>query len=63
MPRKQVIQQHHICYDPETTVKLYKGEHWIITQLQRRKKVSKGFITALKVWLALNEDRAEDLGP
>jgi len=31
--KKQVIQNHHISYDPEITVKIYKGEHWAITIL------------------------------
>ncbi len=55
---KIVIQTHHISYDPEITVDIHKGEHWVLTQLQRRKKISKGMITALKVWLALNEHKA-----
>lgn len=56
-----VIQKHHISYDPEVTVNLYKGEHWMLTQLQRRKKISKGFVKALKVWIALNESNAKDV--
>ena len=59
---KQVIQEHHICYKPEVTVHLYKGEHWILTQLQRRTRhVSKGFIRALKAWIVLNEHNAKEL--
>ena len=56
-----VVQKHHISYDPEVTVLLYKGEHWIMTQLQRRKKISKGFVQALKVWLALHESKATEV--
>jgi len=55
-----VIQNHHISYKPEVVVPLYKGEHWIITQMQRRKNISKGFITALKVYIALNEHKAKE---
>jgi len=55
------VQTHHISYDPEVKVKMYKGEHWILTQLQRRKHISKGFVTAIKVWLAINEDSAKEL--
>ena len=62
MPKKKVIQNHHISYDPEVTVKIFKGEHWILTQLQRRKNISKGFVQSVKVWLALHEDDAQDLG-
>ena len=60
--KKPVVQGHHISYDPEVKVTIYKGEHWLLTQLRRRtKNVSRGFITALKVWIALNEVKAEDL--
>ena len=61
---KPIIQKHHLVYEnekhkqKEVTVLLYKGEHWAITQLQRRKKVSKGFIKALEFWLLLNKDNA-----
>ena len=59
---KPIIQEHHISHDPEITVKIFKGEHWILTQLERRtKNISKGFITALKVWIALNEAKAKEL--
>jgi len=59
---KPIVQQHHISHDPEVTVKIFKGEHWLLTQLQRRTKhVSKGFITSLKVWIALNEEKAEEV--
>jgi len=60
--KKTVVQEHHISYDPEITVNIFKGEHWLLTQLQRRTKhVSKGFITSLKVWIALNEGKAEEV--
>jgi len=59
---KVTIQEHHISYDPEVTVLIFKGEHWLLTQLRRRtKNISKGFITSLKVWIALNEARAKEL--
>ena len=56
--KTKVIQKHHISYDPEVTVHVYKGEHWILTQLQRRRYVSKGFIRALKFIILILEDRA-----
>jgi hypothetical protein len=56
-----MVQTHRISYDPDVTVTLYKGEHWLFTQLQRRKRVSKSFVTALKVWLALCEDHVTEL--
>jgi len=57
----KVMQKHHICYNPEITVIIYKGEHWAITQLQRRKYISKGFISAIKYWIRQNECNAIDL--
>lgn len=59
--KKLVTQIHHISYDPEIFVKIFKGEHWILTQLQRRKNISKGFVKSLQVWLALNGENAKDL--
>lgn len=61
--KKTVIQNHHISYKPEVVVKIYKGEHKILTLIQwyTKKKVSKGFIKSIKHWLALNEDRAEEV--
>ena len=55
------IQTHHISYDPERTVRLYQGEHWVITLLNRRKKVSKGFIICLKKWMLENEENAVEV--
>lgn len=59
--KKAIIQKHHISYDPEVVVKIYKGEHWICTQLQRRKKISKGFLKALCKWIQENKRSAVDL--
>lgn len=61
--KERVIQEHHISYDPVVTVNVYKGEHQILSKIAwyERKSVSKGFITALKVWIALNEGRAQEL--
>ena len=60
----KVIQTHHLIYENEEhkqreeTVDMFKGEHWAITQLQRRTNFSKCFIKALKLWLLLNEEKA-----
>lgn len=61
--RKRAIQQHHISYDPEFTVTIYKGEHMLLTKMQwySKKTVSQGFITALKIFIAENEHRAKPL--
>lgn len=48
MPKKPVIQEHHITYEPEKTVLIYKGEHYILTLLQWRRYISKGMIQALQ---------------
>ena len=58
---KRVVQEHHISHDPPVTVKIYQGEHWVLTQLQRRKWISKGLITALEIFIALNKNKAKDL--
>jgi len=65
MPKKKVIQEHHICYRPEIKAPMFKGEHLIITKMHWycRKNVSVGFITALKVFIALNEHRAKEVKP
>ena len=67
LSKKPVVQRHHIIYESkehkqiEETVNIYKGEHWIISQLQRRRNISKGFVKHMKVWIALNEDKAKEL--
>ena len=66
MKNKQVIQNHHISYpdepDGEITVKIYKGEHWAITILNRRKKnMSKGFLRCLQEYIDTHKDMAVDL--
>jgi hypothetical protein len=55
--RKIIVQDHHVSYDPEVKVRVYKGEHMILTRLSWRKKISMGFIKALEVWI--NEKRLE----
>lgn len=59
----KVLQKHHISYEPEVTVLITKGEHQLLGRLDwyTRKFISAGFIKALKVFIALNEDRAVDL--
>ena len=61
--RKPVIQEHHISYKPPFSVQVYKGEHLILSKMQWfcRKKVSQGFITALKVFIAEHEQAAHNL--
>jgi hypothetical protein len=49
--RKVIIQDHHVSYEPEVKVRVYKGEHMILTRLSWRKKISMGFIKALELWI------------
>jgi len=55
------IQTHHISYNPEIVVKLYQGEHWLVSMLDLRKKISKGFIKCLKIWIEKNKHKAVKL--
>jgi len=59
----RTVQKHHVSYDPEETVSVFRGEHQILTLIDRyeRKTVSRGFIEALKRWIRQNESRAVDL--
>ena len=71
MKNANVIQTHHLEYQRKDevsekegkTVRLYKGEHWAITQMQRRKRISKGFLKALRHWIREVEENAIDLQP
>jgi len=62
-----IIQKHHIQYkhpehksQDDVVVYIGKGEHQILTKMQwyTSKNLSSGFIRALKIFIALNEDRA-----
>ena len=60
--KKQLTQRHHISYEPEVLVTLFKGEHWTITILNRRKRnMSVGFLRCLQMYIAEHEDKAVDL--
>lgn len=63
MPKPRVTQRHHVSYNPEWIVRIYKGEHELIGKmhLYSRKTVSKGFLTCLKVFIAKSENRALEL--
>lgn len=62
-----VIQKHHIKYKErdgeDFIVPIFKGEHQILTKMQWycRKKVSKGFITALSHFIETRKKEAVDL--
>jgi len=71
------IQRHHLIYEcaaeelskhgrvtiiqPEETTYIFGKEHRLITMLNRYRHVSKGLIKSLKLFIALNEDRAVQL--
>lgn len=46
-PRPSIVQVHHVTYQPEWTEVVMKGEHWILSQVQRRRRFSWGFIRAM----------------
>ena len=63
-----IVQVHHLEYQEGKfedkvgeTVRLWKGEHWAITQMQRRKRISKGFLRALEYWINEVKHTAIDL--
>jgi hypothetical protein len=60
---KRVIQKHHLSYNPEVTVTIYKGEHQILTLMSRytSKNVSAGFLRALRRFIKENRGRAKRL--
>ena len=58
---KRTVQDHHVSYDPEWKELMYKGEHWIISQLQRRRNHSWGFLRAMRVMLIHMEKTAVEL--
>jgi hypothetical protein len=64
---KPIVQNHHVMYankkhgQKDVEARVYKGEHWLLTNLSRRTHISRGFVISLKLWLALNEHKAVDL--
>lgn len=58
-----IIQRHHISYEPEVTVDIYKAEHKILTLCQwyTKKRISTGFLRALGQIIVDNMDRAEEI--
>lgn len=58
---KPTIQTHHITYNPERTVVVWRGEHYVLTQLQWRKRISKGFIEALEDYILTHKAEAYEL--
>jgi hypothetical protein len=67
--KKMCIQRHHPDYDnyPNLTFAVYQGEHWQITKLDRKFRLSKhkpyslGFLKALAYFINLYGHGAVDL--
>ena len=68
----EIIKENHIqtldeaikckaLWDIANVVILKRGEHYIITCLERHKRVSIGFIKFIKYWLERNESKAVEL--
>jgi len=60
-PSTYVVQPHHITYEPEWIVPIFKGEHFSITTILRRKRVSQGFLIALLDFIKKHKEQAEVL--
>ena len=58
-PSTHVVQPHHITYDPEWIVPVFKGEHFSITKMLRRKRVSQGFLVVLADYIEKHKQMAE----
>ena len=66
--KKLCVQLHHITYGENAeTVRLYRGEHFMITKLDRKFRLSKtkpyslGFLKALGAFYHLYGHKAVDL--
>lgn len=57
------IQPHHISYKPPIVRNVYKGEHEILTKLNRMSKnpPSKAFVELIGAWLIGNQGKGIDL--
>ena len=53
MKKKEIIQVHHISYDPEIVVKVTRAEHFIITRLSWYKELTAGCKKAIRELLKL----------
>ena len=67
LKKKKAIQVHHIKYKKKDgrdwKVRVFKGEHYILTRIQWycKKRVSKGFIIALKNFIKERKWESEEL--
>lgn len=62
IPKRDIVQRHHITYNPEVAVNIRQTEHWALTQIQRLgKPYSRGFIRSLAAVVALYGPTAEEV--
>ena len=59
--RGYCIQRHHLSYEPEKIVKIYRQEHFWLTKMGWAKKTSQGFLRALKDFIKKNKKQAVKL--
>jgi len=58
-----ITQRHHASYDPEIVFMIFKAEHLILTHMQwfLKNRLSKGFLSCLKLFILDNEARSVDI--
>ncbi len=67
--KPMITQAHHCIYgsdehpEQEVVVRVRKCEHRVLSLLSWycKKTVSKGLVKAIKIWVAVNEDRAVEV--
>ena len=56
--RGMIVNRHHLSYEPEIIVRIYRKEHWLFTYLGRLNPISRGLIRGLRHWIKQNKNRA-----
>jgi hypothetical protein len=59
--KHSIVQTHHITYNPEVVAAIFKGEHWLLTWMSRRKRISSGFLACLQIFIDEHKAIAEKL--
>lgn len=60
--KRNIVQRHHITYEPEVTVLIRQTEHYALTCIQRiGRPYSRGFIQSLAAVVALHGPAAEEV--
>ena len=58
MRAKDIIQRHHLSYEPEITGLVRRTEHHLLSTLQRMSVPTKGFLKSLKFYILQWEGKA-----